>query len=48
MPDTLLATKVSLPILRHIFVPRQKVLRQLSEGVQDGHLRPERPDIGRR
>jgi len=38
MPDLLLATKVSLPILRHIFVPRKKVLRQLSEGVQDGHL----------
>jgi len=38
MPDPLLVTKVSLPILRHILVPRKKVLRQLSEGVQDGHL----------
>jgi LuxR family maltose regulon positive regulatory protein len=38
MPDALLATKVSLPILRHVFVPREKILRQLSEGVQDGHL----------
>lgn len=38
MPDPLLATKVSLPILRRIFVPRKKVLRQLREGIQDGHL----------
>ena len=38
MPDTLLLTKVSLPILRHIVVPRDEILRQLSEGVQDGHL----------
>ncbi|HLO29714.1 MAG TPA: AAA family ATPase, partial [Anaerolineales bacterium] len=38
MSDTLLLTKVSLPILRNIVVPREKVLRQLSEGVQDGHL----------
>jgi len=38
MPDSLLVTKVSLPILRHILVPRKKVLRQLCEGIQDGHL----------
>ena len=38
MSDPLLVTKVSLPILRRILVPRKKVLRQLSEGVQDGHL----------
>jgi LuxR family maltose regulon positive regulatory protein len=38
MPDPLLVTKVSLPIMRHLFVPRNKILRQLSEGVQDGHL----------
>src|SRR6266508_603018 len=38
MPDPLLVTKISLPILRHILVPRKKVLRQLSEGIQDGHL----------
>jgi LuxR family maltose regulon positive regulatory protein len=38
MPDPLLVTKVSLPRLRHILVPRNKVLRQLSQGVQDGHL----------
>ena len=38
MPDALLLTKVSLPILRHILVPRKKVLRQLSDGLQDGHL----------
>ena len=38
MPDPLLVTKVSLPILRHILVPRVKILRQLSEGLQDGHL----------
>src|SRR5512134_3759917 len=38
MPDPLLMTKVSLPKLRHMLVPRKKVLRQLSEGVQEGHL----------
>ena len=38
MPDPLLVTKVSLPKLRHILVPRQKVFKQLCEGVQDGHL----------
>ena len=38
MPDALLATKVSLPILRRSFVPRAKVLRQLRAGIQDGHL----------
>src|SRR5512144_1005275 len=38
MSDPLLVTKVSLPILRHILVPRKKVLRQLSAGVREGHL----------
>src|SRR5512138_2154788 len=38
MRDTLLLTKVSLPILRNIVVPREKIIRQLSEGIQDGHL----------
>ena len=38
MPEPLLMTKVNLPIVRHILVPRKKLLRQLSEGVQDGHL----------
>jgi LuxR family maltose regulon positive regulatory protein len=38
MSDTLLLTKVSLPILRNIVVPREKVLKQLREGVQDKHL----------
>ena len=38
MRDALLLTKVSLPILRKIVVPREKVLRQLGEGIQDGHL----------
>jgi LuxR family maltose regulon positive regulatory protein len=38
MPDTLLLTKVSLPILRNIVLPREKVLRQLREGVQNRHL----------
>jgi len=38
MRDTLLLTKVSLPILRNILVPREKVLRQLREGIRDGHL----------
>lgn len=38
MPDALLTTKVSLPLLRRSFVPRKKVLRQLQEGIKDGHL----------
>ncbi|CAG0982204.1 partial serine/threonine-protein kinase PknK, partial [Anaerolineae bacterium] len=38
MSDSLLVTKVSLPIMRRMFVPRKRVLRQLSEGIQDGHL----------
>ncbi len=38
MPDALLATKVSLPILRRVVVPRQKVLRRLQAGFEDGHL----------
>ena len=38
MRDTLLLTKVSLPLLRNILVPRERVLRVLREGVQDGHL----------
>lgn len=38
MPDSLLATKISLPILRRTCVPRKKVLRLLREGFQDGHL----------
>jgi len=38
MPDTLLLTKVSLPILRSKVVPRERVLRQLREGVREGHL----------
>lgn len=38
MSDPVLATKVSLPLLRHILVPRAKVLKRLNEGVQDGHL----------
>jgi len=38
MSDPLLLTKASLPILRHIFVSREKILTQLNEGIQDGHL----------
>lgn len=38
MSDPVLATKVSLPILRRNLVPRAKVLKRLIEGVQDGHL----------
>ena len=38
MPDPLWVTKVSLPILRPLLVPRRKVLRQLSEGIRDKHL----------
>jgi LuxR family maltose regulon positive regulatory protein len=37
MADPLLVTKVSLPTLRRILVPRKKVLKQLGEGVHDGH-----------
>lgn len=38
MPDALLVTKVSLPIMRRTLVSRKKVLRQLTAGVHDGHL----------
>ncbi|MBI5033937.1 MAG: AAA family ATPase [Chloroflexi bacterium] len=38
MSDSLLVTKVSLPIMRRMLVPRKRILRQLSEGIQDGHL----------
>ena len=38
MPEPMLVTKVNLPILRHILVPRKNVLRRLNAGVQDGHL----------
>jgi hypothetical protein len=38
MPDLLLMTKVRLPIMRRNLVPRKKVLKQLDEGIQDGHL----------
>jgi ATP/maltotriose-dependent transcriptional regulator MalT len=38
MADPLLVTKASLPMLRPVLVPRKEVLKQLSEGVQDGHL----------
>ncbi len=38
MPDPLLMTKVSLPIMRRVLVPRKNVLSRLSEGVRDGHL----------
>src|SRR3990172_7784158 len=38
MADSLLTTKVSLPILRHTLVLRKTVLRQLTEGFEDAHL----------
>lgn len=38
MSDPLWVTKVSLPLLRQVLVPRIKALRQLSEGLADGHL----------
>jgi LuxR family maltose regulon positive regulatory protein len=38
MPDPLLVTKVNLPLLRHVLVRREKVLRQLGEGIEAGHL----------
>jgi LuxR family maltose regulon positive regulatory protein len=36
--DPLLTTKVSLPLLRHPFVPRKEVLRRLSAGLKEHHL----------
>ena len=38
MPDPLLATKVSLPLLRHPFVPRPEILTRLSAGLREDHL----------
>src|SRR5690554_4618418 len=38
VPDQLLATKVSLPLLRHPFVPRREVLKRLHAGLEDNHL----------
>jgi LuxR family maltose regulon positive regulatory protein len=38
VPDPLLATKVSLPLLRHPCVPRKEVLKRLSAGLADNHL----------
>ncbi len=38
MPDLLLVTKVSLPILWRILVPGEIAPAQLSKGIQDGHL----------
>jgi LuxR family transcriptional regulator, maltose regulon positive regulatory protein len=38
VPDPLLATKVSLPLLRHPFVPRREVLNRLSAGLGENHL----------
>jgi len=38
MPDSLLVTKVNLPILRRIFAPLEKILRPLSTGVRGGSL----------
>lgn len=37
-PGSLLVAKVSLPRLRNRLIPRKKILKQVSEGVQDGHL----------
>lgn len=38
MPDPLLATKVSLPLLRQPCVPRREILKRLSAGLRDHHL----------
>lgn len=38
MPDPLLATKVSLPLLRQPFVPRREILTRLSAGLREDHL----------
>src|SRR4028118_2251747 len=38
MPDPLLATKVSLPLLRQPLVPRRELLTRLSAGLREAHL----------
>jgi hypothetical protein len=38
MPDPLLVTIISLKLFRYILFPGQKVLRQISENVQDRYL----------
>ena len=38
MIEPLLMTKLSLPIVRQHLVRRNKLLKQLNEGVQDGHM----------
>lgn len=38
MPDPLLTTKISLPILRQCLIPRKKLFGRLDEGIQEGHL----------
>lgn len=38
MPDPLLATKVSLPLLRHPFVSRRELLKRLRTGLAGHHL----------
>lgn len=38
MTDPLLMTKISLPILRQVLVPRKKLLRRFSDGMAEGHL----------
>ena len=38
MPDLLLVTKVSLPILWRILIPGEIALTQISKGIQDRHL----------
>jgi LuxR family maltose regulon positive regulatory protein len=38
MTDPILMTKVSLPILRRLLVSRGAVLKQLTEGIQEGHI----------
>jgi LuxR family maltose regulon positive regulatory protein len=36
--DPLLATKVTLPLLRHPFVPRRELLKRLRAGLEENHL----------
>ena len=38
MPNSLLITKVNLPLLRQFLVPRRKVLERLHDGLRGGHL----------
>lgn len=38
MADPLLLTKISLPVLRHLLVPRSRILKRFDQGLSDGNL----------